>query len=179
MKLKVFVIAVALVGMASLALADPTGWLGVYNQELTQPMQVALGVNQGVLITEVVESSPAATAGIRTGDVILRVDSQEIYTAEDLSHYITRHPDKLVRVVYQRAGRSDSLEFKLATRERQVEFSLDEIPQVVGTQVEQLKPSTGGMVGDDLRQVRALRDEIASLEKEIEKLRKDLKKLEK
>jgi membrane-associated protease RseP (regulator of RpoE activity) len=179
MKLGRVVIAVALVGMAGLALADPTGWLGVYNQELTQPMQGALGVNRGVLITEVVENSPAATAGIRTGDLILRVDSEEIYTAEDLSHYVTRHPDKLVRVVYQRVGRADSLELKLATRERQVEFSLDEIPQVASAQVEQLKPGAGGMAGDYLSEVRALHDEIVSLEKEIEKLRKDLKKLEK
>jgi predicted metalloprotease with PDZ domain len=179
MALKGIIVAAALVGMASLGQAEPTGWLGIYNQELASPMQIALGVTQGVLVTDVVENSPAAKAGIKTGDVVLRVDSQEIYTSEDLSHYVTRHADKPVRVEYQRAGRIDSLELKLGTRERQVEFSLDDIPQVASTQVEKLRPTIEGMVGDYMSEIRALRDEITSLEREIERLRKDLKKLEK
>ena len=179
MRIRCFAIAAALVALAGPVRAEPMGWLGVYNQELTRPMQIALGVNQGVLISDVAENSPAAKAGIKTGDVALRVDSQEIYTSEDLSHYVTRHADKLVRIEYQRAGRIDSLELKLGTRERQVEFSLDDIPQVAGAQVENLKPTIEGMVGDYMSEIRALRDEIASLEKEIEKLRKDMKKLEK
>jgi membrane-associated protease RseP (regulator of RpoE activity) len=179
MRLRSILLAAALFGMVGFARADPTGWLGVYNQELTQPTLVALDITHGVLITDVVENSPAAKAGITTGDVILRVDSQDIYTAEDLSHYVTRHPDKLVRIDYQRAGRADSLELKLATRERQVEFSLDEIPQVASAQIEEPKPGVEGMAGDVLGEIRALHDEITSLEKEIEKLRKDIKKLEK
>jgi serine protease Do len=179
MNLKGFVIAAALVGMAGLAQAEPMGWLGVYSQGLSEPMQIALGVTQGVLVIDVVENSPAARAGLKAGTVILRVDSQEIYTPEDLSHYISRHPDKLVQVECWLQGKPGSLELKLGTRERQVEFSLDEIPQVAGVQIEKLKPNIEKMVGDCQSEIRALRDEIASLEKEIEKLRKDLKKLEK
>jgi len=179
MRLKCFAIAAALAALAGLVRAEPMGWLGVYNQELTRPMQIALGVSQGVLISDIAENSPAAKAGIQTGDVILRVDSQEIYTAEDLSHYVSRHPDEPVRIEYQRAGRVDSLELRLGKRERQVEFSLDDIPQVASAQVEKLRPTFEGMVGDYMSEIRALRDEIASLEKEIEKLRKDMKKLEK
>ena len=179
MRPRCFAVAATLVVLAGLVRAEPMGWLGVYNQELTRPMQIALGVGQGVLISDVAENSPAAKAGIMTGDLILRVDSQEIYTAEDLSHYVSRHPDEPVRIKYQRACRVDSLQLRLGKRERQVEFSLDDIPQVANAQVERLKPALEGMVGDYMSEIRALRDEIASLEKEIEKLRKDMKKLEK
>ncbi len=179
MRIKCLAFAAALVVLAGLLRAEPMGWLGVYDQGLTRPMQIALGVEQGVLISDVAESSPAAKAGFKIGDVILRVDSQEIYTPEDLSHYVGRHPDKPVRIEYRREGRVDSLELKLGTRERQVEFSLDDIPQVTSAQAGDNPPISLREIRGLSLEIRALRDEIASLEKEIEKLRKDMKKLEK
>jgi membrane-associated protease RseP (regulator of RpoE activity) len=179
MRIRSLVLALALVGMVGLTRAEPSGWLGIYSQGLSEPMQTALGVTRGVLVTEAVDNSPAAKAGLRTGDVILRVDSQEIYTPEDLSHYVGAHPDKGVRVEYLRQGKTEDVDVKLGTRDRQVEFSLSDIPQVASAQVEHLRPSIEGMVGDYLDEIRALRDEITSLEREIEKFRKDLKKLEK
>jgi membrane-associated protease RseP (regulator of RpoE activity) len=179
MKLKSVILALALVALVGMTRAEPSGWLGIYSQVLSEPMQAALGVTRGVLVTEVVDNSPAARAGLRTGDIILRVDSQEIYTPEDLSHYIGAHPDKTVRVECLRQGKTEATEVKLGTRDRQVEFSLSDVPQVASAQFERMRPSIEGMFGDYLDEIRALRDEITSLEREIEKLRKDLKKLEK
>jgi len=179
MKTRSLVLALALVALVGMARAEPSGWLGIYSQSLSEPMQTALGVARGVLVTEVVDNSPAAKAGLRTGDVILRVDSQEIYTPEDLSHYVGAHPDKAVRVEFLRQGKAVAADVNLGTRDRQVEFSLSDIPQVASAQVERMRPSIEGLVGDYLDEIRALRDEITSLEREIEKLRKDLKKLEK
>jgi len=178
MKLRSLVLVLAATALFGLARAEPSGWLGVYSQDLNEPMQTALGVARGILITEVVDNSPAAKAGLRTGDVILRVDSQEIYTPDDLSHYIGAHPDRAVRVECLRLGKTETVEVKLGTRDRQVEFSLSDIPQVAKVQLERIRPSIEGMVEDYIDEIRALRDEIASLEREIEKLRKDLKKLE-
>jgi membrane-associated protease RseP (regulator of RpoE activity) len=179
MRPKSIVLALALVALAGMTRAEPSGWLGIYSQGLSEPMQAALGVTRGILVTEVVDNSPAAKAGLRTGDIILRVDSQEIYTPEDLSHYIGAHPDKSVRVECLRQGKTEAVEVKLGTRDRQVEFSLRDVPQIAGARFEQLRPSIEGLFDDYLDEIRALRDEIASLEREIEKLRKDLKKLEK
>ena len=179
MKLKSIVLALAVVALVGMTRAEPSGWLGVYSQGLSEPMQTALSVTRGVLVTEVVDNSPAAKAGLRTGDVILRVDSQEIYTPEDLSHYVGAHPDRAVRVECLRQGKTETVAAKLGTRDRQVEFSLNDVPQVASAQIERMRPGIEGMVGDYLDEIRALRDEIASLEREIEKFRKDLKKLEK
>lgn len=179
MKLRSIVPALALLALVGMTRAEPSGWLGIYSQGLSEPMQTALGVTRGVLVTEVVDNSPAAKAGLRNGDVILRVDSQEIYTPEDLGHYVGAHPEQSVRVECLRQGKTEAVPVKLGKRDRQVEFSLSEIPQVAGAQIERMRPSIEGMFGDYLDEIRALRDEIASLEREIEKLRKDLKKLEK
>lgn len=78
MKLKSLVAMLSLLGAAAAIHAEPRGYLGVYQVELTQPMQIALGVDHGVLLTEIAAASPAEQAGLRPGDVLVRVDSQEI-----------------------------------------------------------------------------------------------------
>ena len=155
MKLRSIVLALALVALVGMTRAEPSGWLGIYSQGLNEPLQTALGVTRGVLVTEVVDNSPAAKAGLRTGDVVLRVDSQEIYTPEDLSHYVGAHPDQSVRVEILRQGKTEAVAVKLGTRDRQMEFSLNDVPQVAGAQIERMRPSIEGMLGDYLDEIRA------------------------
>ncbi len=63
------------------------GWLGVHIQDLTP--QIAKGFNvggrKGVLISDVDADSPAAKAGLKSGDVIVEYAGKAIETARDLS----------------------------------------------------------------------------------------------
>jgi serine protease Do len=43
------------------------------------------GVKDGVLVKSVLKSSPAEKAGIKAGDVIVKVDDAKIATAEDIT----------------------------------------------------------------------------------------------
>jgi serine protease Do len=61
-------------------------WLGVglYTVDQTAIRQLRLSVSKGVLVTQVVASGPAGTAGIRQYDVITKIDGKEVTTREDL-----------------------------------------------------------------------------------------------
>jgi serine protease Do len=56
------------------------GWLGVSIQDLDQGLAKAMGLDQvtGVLVSEVVEDSPAQKAGIRRGDVISAINGKPV-----------------------------------------------------------------------------------------------------
>jgi putative serine protease PepD len=60
----------------------------------------------GARVSEVTAGSPAARAGLRTGDVITKINSQVVDTAEALIVAIRTHrPGENVRLDYERGGR--------------------------------------------------------------------------
>jgi len=56
------------------------GYLGVYLQEITEDLKDAMGLPslEGVLISEVLENTPASRAGIKAGDVMLMFDGKKV-----------------------------------------------------------------------------------------------------
>ena len=66
------------------------GWLGVGIQPLTADLAKKFGVTEGegVLVNEVFEKDPAAVAGIRPGDVIVRIDGTVVDSPNKLSRLI-------------------------------------------------------------------------------------------
>jgi len=60
--------------------ADETtvGYLGVHLDNLSDAMKKALDLDYGVLVEKVVEESPAEKGGIEVGDVILKIDDNDI-----------------------------------------------------------------------------------------------------
>jgi putative serine protease PepD len=63
------------------------------------------GPGGGVRVTSVDEAGPAAAAGLRIGDVVLRLDNHPIESAGDLIALVRRHePGHTVNVTYRRGG---------------------------------------------------------------------------
>jgi serine protease Do len=60
-------------------------WFGINMQTVTDSIsrRYQLGVNKGVIITRVNTGSPAALAGLKTGDVIVNIGGKEITKLED------------------------------------------------------------------------------------------------
>jgi S1-C subfamily serine protease len=58
-------------------------WLGIAGSQVTLPRPVAekVGRVKGMQIAEVVANSPAATAGLRPGDIVVVVDGTPVVTA--------------------------------------------------------------------------------------------------
>lgn len=66
-------------------------WIGIYMQpELTEDLAKKFGVKKGVLVTEVIKSSPAEKAGIKAGDVIQKVNDKEVNSPLDLKNEILK-----------------------------------------------------------------------------------------
>ena len=66
------------------------GWLGVGIQPLTPELARKFGVREGegVLVNEVFEKDPAASAGIRPGDIITKIDGNPVDSPNRLSRLV-------------------------------------------------------------------------------------------
>lgn len=66
---------------------DGGAWLGVYLQDLNPDLREAFDLPEdldGALVTDVVRSGPARTAGIRKGFVVVKYDGNPVRSADDL-----------------------------------------------------------------------------------------------
>ena len=91
------------------------GWLGVKIQSVTEDLAETLGVkeNTGALVAGVSQGSPAAAAGLESGDVILRFDGKEVSTMRGLPRIVAQTPiGKTVDVEVLRKGEKKT--FKVA-----------------------------------------------------------------
>jgi Do/DeqQ family serine protease len=87
------------------------GWIGVEPADLSPELMETFGVKakKGVLITGVLQNGPAAQAGVRPGDVVVRVgDSDVANVSELLSTVAALKPGVATRFKLQR--RDDSIE---------------------------------------------------------------------
>ena len=66
------------------------GWLGVFIQEVTPDIAESLGLDEamGALVSTVNEASPAETAGLEPGDVIVSFDGKSIEKMRDLPRIV-------------------------------------------------------------------------------------------
>jgi S1-C subfamily serine protease len=82
-------------------------WLGVEVATVTSAIRhhYNLPVSTGALVTSVTSGSPADSAGLRGGDIITKMDDEEIITSEDLISAIERHRiGDQVEIVYHRGS---------------------------------------------------------------------------
>ncbi|MCA6574677.1 MAG: HhoA/HhoB/HtrA family serine endopeptidase [Pseudanabaena sp.] len=83
------------------------------NQDANLGIQIS--EDTGVLITRVVEDSPAARAGAKRGDVIVKFDNQEIITADQVTQLVEdRAVGDKIRMEVKRNGQTISLNVEAA-----------------------------------------------------------------
>ena len=95
------------------------GWLGVGIQPLTAELAKKFGVaeGEGVLVNEVFEKDPAALAGIKPGDVIVRIDGAVVDSPNKLSRLIaTRTPGATSKIEVVRDLKHVTLDVPLTER---------------------------------------------------------------
>ena len=95
------------------------GWLGVGIQPLTDELAASFGLDRttGALVNRVLPETPAATAGILRGDVLLRINGKEIRGVRELQLIIaSTEVGKEVEVVVLRDGKELALAVTVTAR---------------------------------------------------------------
>ena len=146
--------------------ASGGGYLGVRVQEITRDLQRArdLPNTQGALVSMVADGSPADQAGIRRGDVIVRVDGNEI-----------TDPDELIREMGDEdAGARVTVVVLRDGSRRTFEVTLGRRPASADAPPTYRRPATGDY-SDLQRRLTALETQQRRLEEEIRALREELR----
>ena len=72
------------------------------------------GIDKGVAIIEVSISSPAAKAGLQKGDIIIKLNKEEISSVAKLRYELYKHsPGDKIDITYNRDGKEYTTQIKL------------------------------------------------------------------
>lgn len=124
------------------------GWLGVGIQPLTAELAKKFGVaeGEGVLVNEVFEKDPAALAGIKPGDVIVRIDGAVVDSPNKLSRLIaTLTPGATSKIEIVRDLKRLTMDIPLTERR----------DTTVVASISQQEEKTGVRLGLDLQDLTA------------------------
>jgi serine protease Do len=94
------------------------GWIGVQIQNVTADLADDLGLKEqtGALVAAAQKDSPAAAAGVKSGDVITAVDGETVADPHDLARRIAAlGPKKTVKLALIRNGSPMTIDVTLGT----------------------------------------------------------------
>jgi serine protease DegQ len=97
------------------------GWIGVQPRELNAELaeSLALPVKSGVLIAGVLQDGPAARAGLKPGDVVVKVADRTVATLADLFNSVASvTPGSTTTVGVQRGAQALELKVQVGERPR-------------------------------------------------------------
>jgi serine protease Do len=96
------------------------GYLGIFAQDLSEELAGQFGTERGALVSEVAPDSPAEKAGLKSGDVIKKVDRTEIRDGRHLTLTVTQiAPETEVAVEFLRDGKTRTVTATLGLRPTQ------------------------------------------------------------
>jgi serine protease Do len=130
------------------------GYLGLFPQDVSASLAKSFNLNQagGAVVTELESDSPALKAGLKQGDVILKVDGQSVDSANDLRLRISQMaPGTTAKLEISRDGKVQDIDVTLA------QFPEDTAESTNPDQGDQ--SSSGGLKGV---QVKALTSDISA-----------------
>jgi len=110
------------------------GWLGVMIQDITPELAKSFNLEsqEGVLISDVMENTPAERAGLKRGDVVIKFNDTPVKDARTLSRLVAQtKPGTKITLTLVRGGKTKT-----------IEVPLGEMPETAGVPQEQTKQDT-------------------------------------
>ena len=107
------------------------GYLGVQIQQVGQEIADGLGMKStnGALIDEAQPGTPAAAAGLKSGDVITKLNGQEVKDASDLTRHIgSMKPGDKVELSFLRDGTEKTVSITLGSMKSEQTAKADVAP---------------------------------------------------
>ncbi|MBI1234597.1 MAG: Do family serine endopeptidase [Alphaproteobacteria bacterium] len=107
------------------------GWLGVQIQDVTEDIADSVGLDSqsGAIVSSLVSGGPAASAGLRRGDVILAMNGEDVESANGLTRRVgAARANEEVRFTVLRDGREQTIRVRLG--DRPSEQALNQTPNI-------------------------------------------------
>ena len=157
------------------------GYLGIYPEDS----------EEGVLIVEVVDNTPADKAGLKSGDIIIEYDGEKIRTEKQLRKLIAdTQPEETVKIIVIRdekpetiitkVGRAEPLYGKLTEKLRalppavpNVDLEVPDIPELDFYYESQKYKDAQKEYQDEIKK---LKEEIRKISLEMERLSREIQK---
>lgn len=115
---------VLVVGAGAVPAMANGGYLGVQLQKADDLLLEAFdldGSEGGILVTEIVDDSPAEQAGLRRGDLILRLQGKDVDDVEGFTRSVRAlDPGDEIELAYLRKGKRETVKVKLGEREERL-----------------------------------------------------------
>jgi len=152
------------------------GWLGVTIQRLTPELARALRLPEtdgtpttgGAVVTDVAEGSPAAKAGLKSGDIIVEYNGRKVARSDDLPRVVAETAiGRDVPITVLRDGKPMTLQARVArmqddTKDATQTASADANKGALGLSVQNVTPDVARSLGLDQPEgvvVRGVRDD--------------------
>jgi len=145
------------------------GWLGVRIQRVTPELAKSFNLPeaQGALVTDVQSDSPAAKAGLRSGDVIVEYNGRKVARSEDLPRVVATTPiGQEVPITVLRDGQRMTLQTRVARvhdeQSEQAQVTSNENKGALGLSVQTVTPDVARELGLDQSHgvvIRPVRDD--------------------
>jgi membrane-associated protease RseP (regulator of RpoE activity) len=93
-----------------------THWLGILTVPADDSLKSQLKLDDRMIVQQVIPDSPAAKAGIKQYDILLKIGEAEIHNIQDLMQTVEKNPDVEMKLLVLRAGKEESINIKSEKR---------------------------------------------------------------
>lgn len=184
--MKMYAKSAALVGQKAFRIGRDwhiqRGKLGLVIKDLNDDLADYFDVKpgEGVLVIEVLEESPAEEAGIKAGDVVVKISGEDVSGVDEFLDEVYECTGKdEVGIVIVRKGKKKEIVLDVSKELHKVMFMPDHKIKRIEITEEPEYEIFRDKAMQEVYEKKALEEEIKNLQKELERLKKRLDKIEK
>ena len=159
-------------------------FLGVHCEDITDQLRDYFKVKSdgGVLISEILDNSPAEKSGLKSGDIIIAINNKEILDTFDLTRAVRKYePEDEILIKIVRKGRVKKIYVTLGERDELFRFDFDDtFDSDFFTRKKGEKKFNNKLFEDDedfLFDDAELKKDLEELKKAMNTLKEELKRL--